>query len=967
MYIIDNKKKLYSGPAITLLVLGLALAAWFGENLNDEQYVKASRSSTQDQLGIIRSRLEGNLYGDIQLVKGLVSVIAADPELGQKQFSRAAKPLFDSGANLRNIGAAPDMVIRMIYPVAGNEQAIGLDYRNTPDQFDMAEKARNTRTMILAGPLTLTQGGAGIIGRIPVFTEKQSGPPQFWGLISAVIDADKLYLNSGLLDTKQTLDIAIRGKDGTGAQGEVFFGSASLFDANPVVTNMELPNGSWQIAATPHNGWPVHADNLWALRFTFFLVGLLIVMPFIALNRSLGAMRDSESRFRQMFEKHTAIMLLVDPESGEVVDANPAAAQFYGYPLTSFRGMKIDRLNTLSKAEILKSMRQAFNDKRNCFIFEHHLADGSSRPVEVYSSPMMLNNRKLLFSIIHDISRRKQAETDLRVAATAFESQEGILITDADSNILRVNNSFTEITGYTAEEVIGKNPRMLSTGRQDDAFYKNMWRSLLDTGSWAGEVWNRRKSGEVYPEYLAITAVKNEDGIVTNYVASLADISLRKASEEKIRSLAFYDPLTKLPNRRLLLDRLQQALVSGVRSRDHGALLFLDLDNFKALNDTLGHDIGDLLLQQVADRLSSCVREGDTVARLGGDEFVVILEDISRKSAEAAAQTEEVCEKILKALNQPYQLAAHEYTCSASIGATLFRGHESEVETLLKQADIAMYQAKKAGRNTLRFFDPAMQSMVTAHVELEAALRRAVSEQEQLRLYYQPQVDSTGRVLGVEALVRWAHPERGMISPAEFIPLAEESGLILPLGHWVLTTACRQLANWATQPETAHLTMAVNISARQFALPTFVEEVLALIDHFEVDPSRLKLEITESMMADNVAKIVEKMTCLKARGISFAMDDFGTGYSSLQYLKQLPLDQLKIDQSFIRDIVDDNSDQAIVRTIIAMAHGLDLEVIAEGVETEAQRNMLLTKGCSRFQGYLFGKPVPIEVFDVHLK
>ncbi len=949
--------------SITLLVLGLALAAWLGENFNNEQYAKASRIAAQDQLGMVRSRLEGNLYGDIQLVKGLVSVIAAHPELGQDHFSRAAKPLFDGATNLRNIGAAPDMVIRMMYPVAGNEKAIGLDYRKMPDQFDMAEKAYVSGKMILAGPLKLKQGGIGIIGRIPVFTEDSSGQRRFWGLISAVIDADKLYQNSGLLDNDSMLEIAIRGKDGSGSQGEVFFGRLGVFDEHPVLAELELPFGSWQLAAVPRKGWSAHASNLWELRVTFLLTSLLILLPYIALNRSVGALSESESRFRQMFEKHAAIMLLIDPDSGEIIDANPAAAKFYGYPLETFRGMNIDRINVLSDEQIGESIKQAIDERKNYFVFEHRLADGSLRPVEVYSSSMNSNNRKLLFSIIHDISIRKRVEMDLRIAATALESQEGILITDAESNILRVNSSFTEITGYRSDEVIGKNPRMLSSGIHKDEFYTNLWDSLHNTGSWSGEIWNRRKSGEIYPEYLAITAVKNELGVITNYVASLTDISQRKEYEEKIRSLAFFDPLTQLPNRRLLLDRLQQAMASSARSHHYGALLFLDLDNFKSLNDTLGHDIGDELLQCVASRLKSCIREGDTVARLGGDEFVVVLEDLSLNEADAAAQTEDICEKLLSTLDKPYQLAAHEHLCSVSIGTTLFNGYQSEVESLLKQADIAMYQAKKAGRNTLRFFDPVMQSLVTAHVALEADLRRAVSELEQFQLYYQVQVDSFAQPIGAEVLVRWNHSERGMVSPAEFIPLAEESGLILPLGHWILTTACQQLLAWSKNPDLSHLTMAVNISARQFSLPTFVEEVFSLVDYYGVNTEKLKLEITEGMLFTNVDDIIAKMTALKARGISFSMDDFGTGYSSLQYLKRLPIDQLKIDQSFVRDIVNDNSDRAIVKTVIAMAHSLDMDVIAEGVETEAQRKILLKKGCLRYQGYLFGKPMPIDQFE----
>lgn len=672
------------------------------------------------------------------------------------------------------------------------------------------------------------------------------------------------------------------------------------------------------------------------------------------------ALRESEERFRQMFERHTAIMLLIEPKSGEIVDANPAAATFYGYPLDVLRGMNIGQINTQDAVEIARERQEAEEQQRNYFVFEHRLACGEVRSVEVHSSPVSFRETALLFSIIHDISERKQAELALRIAATAFESQEGILITDVNNVILRVNSAFTRITGYSAEEVVGQNPRILSSGRQGAAFYAAMWQRIEEVGSWEGEIWNRRKNGEVYPEHLTITAVKDEAGVVTNYVASLADITQRKEAEEKIKHLAFYDPLTKLPNRRLLLDRLQQALVTSARSRHYGAVLFIDLDNFKSLNDTLGHDIGDLLLQEVAKRLRGCVREGDTVARLGGDEFVVVLEGLSMQAPEAASQTEFVSEKILVALGLPSMLGNHEYRSTPSIGVTLFGRQPTEIEEILKQADIAMYQAKKAGRNTVRFFDPVMQSMVTAHVALEADLRRAVSEQDQLMLYYQAQVDADGILIGVEALVRWMHPSRGLVSPAEFIPLAEESGLILPLGHWVLANACRQLAAWDARPEFKGVTMAVNISPRQFLLPTFVDEVLALIGYFRIDPARLKLEITESMLADNVDELIDKMTALKAHGINFSMDDFGTGYSSLQYLKRLPLDQLKIDKSFVRDIVEDPSDRAIVKTVIAMAHSLDLDVIAEGVENEAQRRILLRKGCRRFQGYLFGRPVPAE-------
>ncbi len=448
------------------------------------------------------------------------------------------------------------------------------------------------------------------------------------------------------------------------------------------------------------------------------------------------------------------------------------------------------------------------------------------------------------------------------------------------------------------------------------------------------------------------------------------DITERKAAADRIEHLAFYDPLTDLPNRRLLLDRLQQALTSSARHQRYGALMLLDIDDFKTLNDTLGHDVGDRFLVAVASRLQACVREGDTVARHGGDEFVVILEDLNEDTL-AAMQAEGVAEKILHAVSLPYLLdltildgVQHKrsYRCTSSIGITLFRDSSLSVDELLKRADTAMYQAKDAGRNSLRFFDPEMQAVVTARAALDNDLREAVQE-GQFSLYYQPQVDGAGDRTGAEALLRWRHPGRGMVSPAEFIPLAEATGLIMPIGRWVLATACSQLAAWAALPEMAHLTMAVNVSARQFRHEDFVDQVLAIIDSTGADPQRLKLELTESLLLDDVEAVIAKMFALQSRGIGFSLDDFGTGYSSLSSLKRLPLVQLKIDQSFVRGVLKDHNDAAIARTIVALARSMGLAVIAEGVETEAQREFLAANGCDAYQGYLFGRPMPIEEFS----
>ncbi|MFZ2300740.1 MAG: EAL domain-containing protein [Gallionella sp.] len=565
--------------------------------------------------------------------------------------------------------------------------------------------------------------------------------------------------------------------------------------------------------------------------------------------------------------------------------------------------------------------------------------------------------------VIRDVTAFQKAEEELRIAAKAFESQEGMFITNADNVIQRVNKTFTETTGFAADEAVGKTSAILKSEKHDEAFYRNISEALERDGNWQGEIWSRRKNGEIYPEWQTISAVKGTDGQVSHYVSVFTDISLRKKSEEQIRNLAFYDPLTQLPNRRLLLDRLQQALALSARSGRQGALMFIDLDNFKSINDTQGHAVGDMLLIETAKRLQGCIRGGDTLARFGGDEFVVLLEDMDTNEQIAATQAETVAVKILATIGQPYFINQHEFHSTASVGITLFRGKIKTMEEMLKRADVALYQAKTEGRNTLRFFDPAMQAAISSRVALETDLRRAVSEQDQFLLYYQPQVDTSGRLIGAEALVRWNHPERGMVSPAEFIPLAEDSGMILPLGHWVMSTACRQLADWAMQAETAKLTVAVNVSAKQFRLPTFVDEVLTLIDYFKIDPARLKLEITESLLLDNVDDIIQKMTTLKARGISFSMDDFGTGYSSLSYLKRLPLYQLKIDQSFVRDVLTDPNDAAIAKTIVALAQSMNLMVIAEGVETEEQREFLDMNGCHAFQGYLFSKPVPAKEFE----
>lgn len=561
-------------------------------------------------------------------------------------------------------------------------------------------------------------------------------------------------------------------------------------------------------------------------------------------------LQESEARFRQMFESHSSPMLLIEPDTGRLVNANQAAANFYGYSIRQMKGMSITQINTQNPEEIAAERQQALREERNYFVFPHRLADGTVRTVEVHSSPVEVDGRQLLFSVVHDITERKRLE-------------------------------------------------------------------------------------------------------------------------QQMHDMAFYDALTGLPNRRLLLDRLHQALATGIRSRHHSALMFLDMDHFKMLNDLHGHDIGDQLLIKVGRRLRECIREQDSAARFGGDEFVVMLEDLSPDLDEAVRQAETVAEKIRAELARPYLLhrlgAGGEqeeiiHHCSSSIGITVFRDQEEGVDQLLKWTDMAMYRAKDAGRNVIRFFDPEMQAAVEHRAELESDLHEALA-QGQLELYYQIQVDAARRPQGAEVLLRWNHPKRGLVPPMEFIPLAEETGLILLVGNWVLDAACAQIKSWNGMPHMRKLSLAVNVSARQFRQPDFVEMVKGAVSRHGIPPTSLKLELTESLVLEDVADSIAKMKQLKDFGISFSMDDFGTGYSSLSYLKNLPLDQLKIDQSFVRSIASDNADRVMVMAMVDLGMNFELDVVAEGVETEEQYTLLHRYGCAIFQGYLFSRPIPVGAFE----
>jgi len=601
--------------------------------------------------------------------------------------------------------------------------------------------------------------------------------------------------------------------------------------------------------------------------------------------------------------------------------------------------------------------------------------DGTSVAVEYWSHPIIKNGIVIgAVTTFLDITERKLAEEVLRRSEaklrTLYDSTSDAVMLLDEKGFFDCNKATLAIFGCaTREEFCSKHPADLSPSEQPCGTSslvlsnRQIARAMKDGSNRFQWVHKRADTGRTFPADVLLNAMELDGKQVLQ--ATVRDITEHKQNEQKIHQLAFYDPLTDLPNRRLLMDRLQQSFAVSARNDQHGAVLFLDLDNFKTLNDAKGHDIGDLLLVEVARRLESCVRDGDTVARLGGDEFVVVLETLSVNTGDAASQAELVAEKIHAALNLPYQLKEHIYHTTPSIGIVLFRGHQESLDDLLKHADTAMYQAKTAGRNAIRFYDPAIQIAIEARADMETELRLAL-ENRQFRLYYQIQVDSLRRPLGAEVLLRWEHPERGLVSPDQFIPLTEEAGIIVPLGLWVLQTACAQLRAWQHDALTRDLTLAVNVSARQFRQADFVARVQSTLLESGAKPSHLKLELTESIVLENVEGTIAKMRELKLLGVSFSMDDFGTGYSSLQYLKRLPLDQIKIDQSFVRDIASDPNDAAIVHTIIAMTEALGLNVIAEGVETEAQREFLDKHGCHAFQGYLFSKPIEVKQFEALL-
>ncbi|MBI5571803.1 MAG: EAL domain-containing protein [Desulfomonile tiedjei] len=676
--------------------------------------------------------------------------------------------------------------------------------------------------------------------------------------------------------------------------------------------------------------------------------------------RAESSLQESKDTIEALLNATTDLVFLVDT-NGTLLALNQPCAESFGKPREELLGKQVSDLlpsyavpktKRLLQEVIRAGKAVRFEERIEKRIWHHSCypvpdADGTIVSIAVFS---------------RDVTRRKLAEQRLKLAGKILvTTNEAIVVTDVHGNITEINDAFCKITGYSREEVIGKNPRIMQSGRHPREFFDQMWKVILETGQWHGEIWDRRKNGEIYPKLLSISAVRSKQNRVTHYVGIFSDITKIKQTEQRLQYLAQYDPLTRLPNRLLFRDRLQQALLEANRNKSMVALMLLDLDRFKDINDTLGHKAGDDVLFGVAKRLTHCMRKSDTVARLGGDEFTLILPDVSDTMALAA-----IARKVIQSVAEPFHLPGREVFLTASVGISIFPVDGLEADRLLQNADMALYHGKELGRNTFQFFSEQMNEQVLARSALEQDLRKAV-EREEFEVYYQPKLAvRTGELTGVEALIRWQHPTRGLVRPDEFVALAEDTGLIVPIGEWMLRTACRQNKTWQDMG-LPPIRVAVNVSARQLQREDLAATVMKILNETGLDPTYLELELTESLAMKDADATVRVFTALKTAGIHVTIDDFGTGHSSLAYLKRLPIDKLKIDKSFIRDITPDTDDEAIVKAIIAVAHSLKLNVIAEGVETKEQLEFLQLHDCNEWQGYFFSGPQPVDALTELLR
>ena len=1016
---------------IGVAALGLVLSLWLAQHQAASMAQIEEARFTQETRAF-SDALSQRIAGHTEVVNGLRGLFTANPRLSRLDFERAASEMEvgQRYPGVRNLsftrwvpgpereayearvradtslspeglpqfkihppGERPEyFVAEYLWPMFGNEGVLGLDISAQPTNLAAMRYSRDSGQTVVSAPFDLLQESshrAGIVIRVPVFDPTAGTAEQrFVGAVASTLRVYDLVQGLGSQGYLNGIAVAmddlgpVRPNSGDNAVRPLLEQTApGLPGARPLVRVLAVHDRRWQLTFYPTRSFltPYETRLPWLAGLAAALVSLLLAstVALLVRQRTLAlvraqlsdkARRESEERFRALFNQATVGVAQVDSATGQFVRVNQRYADILGYSPQELVGMTFQ---SLTHPDDLAADLAHFRRLQSGDVPEYRLEkryihkDGHEVWGDATVSSMWASGSAPGYhiAVVQDITARKRMEENLRANEQRLRSilerlPMGLCLVQDDGLISFRNARYVQICGYTQEEVPDTNTwwqRAYPDATEREAIRQRLLATLHQGIIPLAEYTIRCADGKYKP--VEISGIFVEGG----RLITMQDLSERKAAEEEINQLAYYDPLTRLPNRRLLMDRLQQALAASARHHRSGALLMLDLDNFKTVNETRGHDRGDALLLQVAHRLRSCVHEDDTVARQGGDEFVVVLEDLGDSPEEAAARAEDVGQRILGMLREPYQIDGDAHHSSLSMGVTIYSGTRETVDELLKRADLALYQAKNAGRDTLRFYDPQMQAVVSARATLELDMRVGLA-QGQFELYYQPQIDH-GRIIGAEALLRWRHPRDGFISPAHFIPLAEETGLILPLGEWVLQAACRRLAAWAQQPDLATLSLAVNVSPRQFHQTGFVAQVLAALAGAGADGHQLKLEMTEGLLLQDVEDTIDKMGQLRGYGVGFSLDDFGTGYSSLSYLKRLPLDQLKIDQSFVRDVLTDPNDAAIARTVVALGTSLGLRVIAEGVETEAQREFLERHQCHAWQGYLFSPPVAVAEFE----
>ncbi len=888
-------------------------------------------------------------------------------------------------------------VLDYIYPLERNASAFGRDLGADPVRRAQQEATRDVGQLSISGRVEFAQapGQAGVSLRLPVYRHGMAidTPAQrreaLIGLVGAGFLMDELV--GSALRPVRGLTVGIHDAGEVGGKAEsprpdnlLYTNAVGVTDTRlaPLALTRDLAVGGrlWRFAfqSLPEANWSRrHGLPLQTLSgglLCSLLLALIIQNLIDSRRQARAELLRSEQALVEVCEARAAL-LVSESRLQRMVDHLPTGA-LYVQGENIFFNQALERITGYQKIELpdLNTWFAALYGPRSTEVralYEAARAAGFPAPVELPIQTRDDTTRFVEFAaygdaqgevwVIQDITERKAAEAELRLAASVFEnSSEAILITDAQNRIISVNKAFETITGYSQESVRGQNPKLLSSGRHPPDFYRDMWAQINTTGHWSGEMWDRKRGGAIYPKWLNISAIADASGQVSHYMGVFSDITERKAAEERIQFMAHYDPLTRLPNRTLLQERIRAAQVAAERTSHKFALLFLDLDHFKTINDSLGHAVGDRLLQAVAGRIDGCLRKMDTVARLGGDEFVIVVTETSGN--EEAAH---MASRIRQTLCEPYLIDGHALNTTPSIGISIYPDDGWDGDVLIKHADIAMYHAKEAGRNEIRFFNRGMNERALARQEIESSLHQALSRQEFL-LHYQPQIDlQSGEIVGCEALVRWQHPQNGLVPPGIFIPVAEETGLIHPIGEWVLKEACRQNVAWQ-QAGLPAITVAVNLSAVQFRQSTLPADVATVLAESGLAPHYLELELTESTVMKNVESTVASLHALKAIGVTLSIDDFGTGYSGLYCLTRFPVDRLKIDQSFVRSIGADGGD-AIAIAIINMARGLGLRTVAEGVETSEQRAFLHAHRCDEAQGYFYARPLPAEDFATFLR